>query len=242
MKSFKDDGIILRRMNLGEADRILTILTENRGKVKVLAKGVRKTLSKLAGHLEPFCLTELNIVEGRSLDVLSGAQVKKCFINIRSSLKSTTDAFYLAEIIDKMLEEEEKHPEIYYLLDQALENIENTKNPLLQSYFEINILSELGFLPELQSCVICSKKIESGVNYFNFEHGGLVCKDCGHGEIVISDKSVKVLRLFLKHQMAIIDRISPEEELVKEINLVTSGYLKYISQKEFKSEKYLNTK
>ncbi|MFA6492884.1 MAG: DNA repair protein RecO, partial [Patescibacteria group bacterium] len=96
--NYKTRGIILKRTNLNEADRILTIFTENNGRIKAVAKGIRKTLSKLAGHLELFCLTDFVIAEGRNLDTITAAETQKCFINLRGDLESTNVAYYLAEI------------------------------------------------------------------------------------------------------------------------------------------------
>ena len=93
--TYKSRGIVLRRTNLGEADRILTILTEKFGLIRVVAKGVRKTLSHLAGHLEPFCVAEFLIAEGRNLDIITGAEIQKCHLNLRSQLETTQTAYYL---------------------------------------------------------------------------------------------------------------------------------------------------
>lgn len=236
--TYKTRGIILRRTNLGEADRIITILTEKFGKVRVVAKGVRKTLSKMAGHLEPFCLTNLHFAEGRNLDVIIGAEVEKCFFNLRSDLAKTNTCFYLAEVIDKMVEEREPHKEIFNLLDSTLDHINELDEPVLISYFEINFLAEMGFKPELHECLVCQSKIEPGENNFDFARGGLVCPSCASGR-PISDEAIKLIRLFLKHRFSDIRKIKLNADLIKEIQGLTSYYLKQIHQKDFKSEKYL---
>jgi len=235
---YKTRGIILKRTNLGEADRIVTIFTEDYGKIKVVAKGVRKTLSKMAGHLEPFCLTNFQIAKGRNLDTVTGAMVEKCFFGLRSDLEKTNACFYMAEIVDKMVEESVVHEEIFYLLDSAFSHANDLISPLLISYFEINFLSEMGFKPELYECVSCSAKIKAGGNNFDFNHGGLVCTECGPAR-AISDQAIKLIRLFLKHDFASINRIKVTPELISEIQIITSYYLKHIHQKDMKSEKYL---
>src|SRR3990172_809361 len=164
MATYKTKGIILKRTNLGEADRIITIYTEKHGKVKAVAKGVRKTLSKLAGHLELFCLTDFIIAEGRNLDTICSAETIKCFFKLRNNLNSTHQAYYLAEIIDKMTEENESHPEVFDLLDEVLERIDNRQDKLLFSYFIINFLATSGFKPELYYCLKCRNKISSTGN------------------------------------------------------------------------------
>lgn len=236
---YKCRGIILKRTNLGEADRIITIFTDKFGKIRVVAKGVRKTLSRMAGHLEPFCLTRLELAEGKNLDVITGAQVEKCFLPLRSDLEKTNASFYFTEVIDKMVEEREPHSEIYHLLDDTLEHINDIAGPLLKPYFEINFLTEMGMRPELYSCLHCNEKITSSNNNFDFSHGGLVCENCGAG-FKISDNAIKMLRLFLKHQFKKIKNIKMDQDLIAELNKVCSHYLKHFYQKDFKSERYLS--
>src|SRR3990167_2736637 len=98
MPSYKTRGIIIKRSNFSEADRLVTIFSKDRGKIRAIAKGVRRPLSKLGGHIELFCLTNFVIAEGRNLDIISGAEIEKCFFDIRSGLDKTSTAFYLGEI------------------------------------------------------------------------------------------------------------------------------------------------
>lgn len=236
--TFKTKGIVLRRTNLGEADRILTILTEKYGLIRAVAKGVRKTLSHLAGHLEPFCVADFLIAEGRNLDIIAGADVKKCHLTLRGNLESTQTAFYLAEIIDRMLPEREKHPEIFELLDETLEHLNSAPGKLLISYFELNFLASIGYHPELEKCVRCQAKLSDKNNHFDFEAGGIKCEKCDGGRLISQD-AIKALRLFLKHRLSTIQKIKTNKKLTKEISDTTSDYLRHINQKEFKSKRFL---
>lgn len=236
--NYKTNGIILKRQNFGEADRIVTIMTEDLGKVRAIAKGVRKTLSKMAGHLEPFCLTRLELAEGRNLNVICGAEVKEPFLEIRNDLAKTSLSFYMAEIIDQMTEEAEPHKEIFYLLQSVLEHANDAQEPLLISYFELNFLEQMGFRPELFNCLKCNSEIEDAVNHFDYIHGGLVCGECG-GANPVSARAIKVLRLFLKHDFATIKKIKVDEDLISEIQKITNRYLKHIHQQDFKSERFV---
>jgi len=239
MATYKTEGIVLKRTNLGEADRILTIFTKKRGKIKTIAKGVRKTLSKLAGHIELFCLTDFVIAEGRNLDTICGAETIKCFFKLRNNLPATHAAYYLAEIINEMTAENEAHPEIFVLLNDILEHLDSGQKKLLVSYFEINFLAEAGYRPELYKCLTCHKNIKLGENFLNFEIGGLVCGKCHQGDIKVSEDGIKVLRLFLKHRISVIQRIQTNPKLAQEVEKLSSDYLRYVSQKEFKSKRFL---
>ena len=239
MSTYKTKGIVLKRSNFGEADRLLTIFTEKYGLIRVIAKGVKKPLSKLAGHIELFCLTDFLIVEGKNLDLLTGAEIRKCFFNLRDNIAPTSKAFYLAEIVIRMLPESEPHPNIFKLFDDVLENLNSQNSDLLVVYFEINILNELGYLPELHKCVGCGEKLKEQKNYFNYETGGLVCEDCRGTGKKITDETIKMLRLFLSHNIKIIDKIKADKKVLNEIKNLTSEYLTHIHQKEFNSRRFL---
>jgi len=240
MATYKTKGIIIKRSNLGEADRILTIYSQKFGKIKAIAKGIRKILSKLGGNLELFCLDDLLIAEGRNLDIVAGAETIKCYLNLRNNLKSTHIAYYLAEIIDKMTEEKEPHPEIFDLLESALENLSIKENKLLIPYFEINFLSESGFKPEVYKCVVCNQKLPQKNNSFSLESGGLVCGQCNRIDSKkISDQAIKIIRLLLNHKIQIIDKIKTKDEYLKEVEKISRLYLKTIVQKDLKSESFI---
>jgi len=239
---YKTTGIILKRTNFREADRIITIYTKDHGKVRIIAKGVRKILSKLAGHLELFCVSNLMLAEGRNLDVLTGAEVKKCFFNLRQDLKATRSAYYIAEIIDRLTEEEEKHPQIYSLLEEVLENLDTYDDKLTLAYFEINFLVETGFKPELYHCLVCKDKIISNHNYFDFDAGGLVCDKCHKDGMKISDEAIKLMRLLITKKLNHNKKIKATQKIITEVEKLTRNYLNYTAKHDFKSQKYLEVK
>ncbi|HBO60516.1 TPA: DNA repair protein RecO, partial [Candidatus Berkelbacteria bacterium] len=175
MAIFKTKGIILKRTNLGEADRILTILTQDRGKIRVVAKGIRKTLSKLAGNCELFTAGNFMLAEGRNLDILTSAEMTECFPGLRKNLKATQSAYYMAEIIEKRLPDDEPHEQIFNLFSECLSELDDndqTIHPLILPFFEINFLSDTGFEPELYECLACGEKITPEGNFFSVENGG----------------------------------------------------------------------
>ena len=240
MSTYKTIGIIIKRSNYGEADRILTIFTEKLGKIRASAKGIRKIKSKLAGSLELFCLTDFVIAEGRNLDIVTGAEIRKCFFDLRNDLTKTQKAFYLGELTEKLTEENDPHDEIFFLLDTVLENINAEQSDILISFFEFNLLTELGYHPELSECIGCRSAItESDNTYFNYEHGGLICESCQKGESPISNSAIKLLRLFLKHQISQVKKVTIDPKVLREVENHTRKYLNQISDKEFRSQRFL---
>lgn len=239
MANYKTRGIIIKRSNFGEADRLLTIFTERFGKVKAIAKGARKQQSKLAGNLEPFCLTNFVFAEGRNLDIVTEAEIINCFFKIRNNLKSINSSFYLAEVIDKLSEERETHLDVFNLLLRTLEKINYLPDKIILPYFEINFLANIGYQPELYKCLDCGKKITSGGNGFDFSEGGVLCKTCNRNAAKISDEAIKVLRLFLRHDIKLLEKLKLSPKTTDELIDIAERYIKHIHQQEFKSRRFL---
>ena len=135
MATYKTQGIIIKRRNFGEADRILTIYTKRSGKISAIAKGVRKPLSKLGGHLELFYVTDFILSEGRNFDIVAGAELCEDFPKLRKNLHATEQAFYISELTDKLLHDEIESRKIYSLLYETLKNINNYGDMLFLRYF-----------------------------------------------------------------------------------------------------------
>jgi DNA repair protein RecO (recombination protein O) len=145
MASFKTEGIILKRINFGEADRILTIFSKHFGKIKVLAKGVRKLTSRKAGALELFNHSSLFLVKGRNFDIISEAEPLNLFKSWRKDLLRVGIAYYFCEVIDKLTPEGQPNKDVFELLKNSLSALgkNNLKNLVLS--FQENLLETLGF-------------------------------------------------------------------------------------------------
>jgi DNA repair protein RecO (recombination protein O) len=144
-KTFKTEGIILKRSNFGEADRILTIYTKHYGKIRAIAKGVRRVTSRKGGNVELFNQATLFLYKGRNFDLLNEAQVTKTFKNWRKDLKKVAVAYYFAELVDKLTPDEQANPEVFQILSRYLEKIATASLPELSRSFEEALLRELGF-------------------------------------------------------------------------------------------------
>jgi len=148
-RTYKTEGIILKRINYGEADRILTIYTKHYGKIKAMAKGVRRITSRKGGNVELFNQATLFLYKGRNLDLLTEVQVTKTFKIWRKNLKKVATAYYLVELVDKLTPGEQPNPEVFQLLSHYLEKIASANLPALSRSFEETLLKELGFgVPE----------------------------------------------------------------------------------------------
>ena len=130
--SYSSEAIILKRSDLGEADRIITLFTPYKGKFHAVAKGSRRPVSKLAGHLDLLNRSQLQLALGRNLDIVTQAEVRENFLRLRSELWHMTCGFYLAELVDRFVEERVPHADIYVLLLQTLRYLEADAGALLE--------------------------------------------------------------------------------------------------------------
>jgi DNA repair protein RecO (recombination protein O) len=176
---YTTEGIALRRMDYGEADRILTVLTPFAGKVRVLAKGVRRPSSRMAGHVELFNHAQLQLARGRDLEILSQATTLHSFQGIRENLISAAHAFHLAELADAFLQDGDPHPEVFNLLLWALSRLSDADGAaIIARCFELQLLNAAGFRPDLQQCLRCQAVIEPGNNGYSVAMGGVLCPAC----------------------------------------------------------------
>lgn len=240
MATIKTKGIIIKRINLGEADRILTIITQDRGKIRAIAKGSRKSNAKLSGFLEMFRYNDCLIAEGRNLDIITSAQTIDTLHGISRDLRSVALAYYIAEMVDRLVEETQEVDGIFDLTFLVLNEISkgDLNLDLLKSFFEINILSLLGLHPELNYCVECRKSVSEGC--FSFSMGGLLCDEHSNSDPVsmkLTNQEIGNLKSLLAKE---VGDIHLEEESLSKITQVCSNFLDYILDRELRTKEFLS--
>lgn len=147
--SYKDEGIVLKRFNFGEADRILTVFTRRRGKLSLLAKGIRRTSSRKRGSLEVFSHIKFSGSTGKSIDIITEVEIIDSFASLRKDLKKVAVAFYLMEVIDRLTREDESHSELFDLCVISMKEIQSKNNlRKIKEEFVKLALVNLGFLSE----------------------------------------------------------------------------------------------
>lgn len=152
MAGYRTEGVILKRTNFGEADKLLTLFSKHFGKIRLLAKGIRKPKSRKGGNLELFNWVKIYVAKGRNLDLVTEVEVVKPFRKWRKDLSRVAIAYHLAELVDRLTAEEAKSREVFDLLVLSLEKL-GTEEDLekLRSDFEVRLLEELGFWPRGKS-------------------------------------------------------------------------------------------
>src|SRR5918997_442218 len=147
---YRTEAIVLRRSDFSEADRILTLYTPRFGKRRVIAKGVRKTTSRLAGHIELFTRVSLMLAEGRNLDIVTQAEIVAPYRALREDLERISYAYYVAELLDKLTTDEEGQSPAYGLLVETLDGLDQSFQPEgVVRRFELRLLAILGYRPYL---------------------------------------------------------------------------------------------
>ncbi len=190
----RDEAIVLRTYKLGEADRIVVLLTRGRGKVRAVAKGVRKTRSKFGARLEPTSHIAVQLYEGRDLDIVTQADSLDHFRVIRDDLDRITRASAMLETTDQLAQEGEVNPRLFQMLLGALRTLAGSDSSLVVPAFFWKVLSLEGYRPEVEVCVSCAS--EGPLVAFDLDSGGLLCRDCRRGDAV-SPGAVALLQQIL---------------------------------------------
>jgi DNA repair protein RecO (recombination protein O) len=197
MSLYRERGVVLRTIKLGEADRIVSIATEGRGKVRAVAKGVRKTKSRFGARLEPLMHVSLQLYEGRGdLDIVTQAETIDPFRNIREDLDRLTQATALLEAVDHLVQEKEENPRLLQMLLGALRTLDAGPAPLVVPAFFWKLLAQEGFHPILDACAACGRDDGEAVA-FDLEVGGVLCRDDARGAPRLSAGALELLRRML---------------------------------------------
>jgi len=198
---YRDHGIVLRTYKLGEADRIVVFMTRGHGKVRAVAKGVRKTKSKFGARLEPMSHVAVQFHEGRELDIVTQVDSVDHFRAIRDDLDRLTRGVSMLEAVDQMSQEREVNPRLYQMLLGALRSLAGHNGPLVVPGFFLKLLSLEGFRPQLDECVLCGQAPpEVALVAFDLETGGALCADDRRGRS-ITPAALALMQMILNGQL-----------------------------------------
>ena len=195
MNLYRDEAVVLRTYRLGEADRIIVLLTAGRGKVRAVAKGVRKTTSRFGSRLEPTSHVALQLYEGRSLHTVTQVETIDNFAAVRGDLDRLSRASTLLEVCDQVAQEEEPNVRLLQMLLGALRALEARDSTLLVPAFFLKLLAAEGTEPMLDACAVCG----SGQDLTAFDHaqGGTLCRGHRAGGVPISEAAIDLCRRVL---------------------------------------------
>ena len=244
-REYETEAIVIRKTKLGEADSILTFFTPRLGKIQGFARSLRKPKSKMAGHLELLTHSNVSFTRGHNIDTIVGAQTINSFLPVKDDLWLMSCGLYISELVNQFTAEHQEHYEVFQLVIETLERLPKAENKdLLLRYFELHLLENAGYRPQLRECVACHKQLEPQTNYFNHLGGGTLCPDCAATRPMVYALSVnaqKVLRLLQGYDYSAVGRLKINNELSRELEGCISGYLKHLLEKDIKAAAWLDT-
>ncbi|MFA5892007.1 MAG: DNA repair protein RecO [Actinomycetota bacterium] len=222
MALYKEQGIVLRTMKLGEADRIVTVLTQGSGKIRAVAKGVRKTKSRFGARLEPFTHVDLLLYKGRELDIVTQADIITSFRRLRDDYARFAAGEMILEAADRATIENERNTRMFMLLLGSLRRLvepEGEPSTIADSFL-LRLTALAGFLPALAACAECGRP---RVSRFSIQQGGMVCDACrSGGTIAVGEGTVPYLAALLG------DTASDSDEAARrEGSNLVRAYLEY---------------
>ena len=188
MPAYTTDAIVLRRRQFGETDNILTLYSPGLGRFSAIAKGARKAISRLSGATEALTCTRFGLATGKSLEIVTQVEVQESFSALRQDLTRLAHGLYLADLAEHSVEDHAPNPILYALLLNALRQIQSLAPPELAArWFEVQLLQDLGYAPDLAECAICRAPLPGGfardeVFALSASLGGMLCPRHAHPE------------------------------------------------------------
>jgi DNA repair protein RecO (recombination protein O) len=176
---YRDQGVVVRTIKLGEADRIVTLLTRSQGKVRAVAKGIRKTASRFGARLEPTSHVALQCYRGRELDIVTQVETIDAHRALREHYGCLTHAVSMLEAVDQVALEREPNHALYRMLLGALRTLAESPSPVVSTAFFWKLLALEGFQPLLDACARCGA--DGPFVGFDLDDGGVLCDPCSHG-------------------------------------------------------------
>jgi DNA repair protein RecO (recombination protein O) len=242
-RSFRVEAIVLRHQDWGEADRLLVLFTRQAGKLRAVAKGVRKLRSRKAGHLEPFTRASLQLAKGRDLPIVTQAEALDLYMPVREDLGLYGYASYAVELLDRFTYEEGENLAMFRLLRDTLSRLAKGENPpFALRYYELRLLELLGYRPQLFTCAHCEEEIKPRDQYFSAEQGGVLCPRCGQGVpgvLPVSMNALKYLRHLQRSNYLEASRASIPPQVNAEMENLLQVYITYLLERKLNTPGFM---
>jgi DNA repair protein RecO (recombination protein O) len=245
MPAERTEAIVLRTYSLTESSKIAVLLAPLRGKVRAVAKGVRRTKSKFGSALEPMTHVEVQMhyKDGRDLQTLSQAVTREAFPAVRAELSRLGVAAVMCELMEQFVQEDEESSRPFVLLLLSLKTLGGIQRNLasLLISFYLRALEVFGLVPDMSSCMLCKKALSQHA-YLDASAGGLLCSACGSGRPgKLSAGSVKVMQRLLSAEWTMIERIRITDSAADEILKALNAYVFHHTGRELRSIKFLRS-
>jgi DNA repair protein RecO (recombination protein O) len=238
MALYRDQGVVLRTIKLGEADRIVTFLTRGHGKVRAVAKGIRRPGSRFGARLEPMSNVLLQLYRGRELDIVTQVETIDANRSLREHYGCITHATSMLEAVDQVALEREPNPALYRMLSNALLTLAAEPSPIVSTAFFWKLLSLEGFHPMLDACARCGTSAEEGRDFaaFDLDDGGVLCVECAHlgGRRVRADSLAVVEAIVSGGLRGVLDA-PPGDDVLRDVERLAVAAIEHHSERRLRS-------
>ncbi len=236
-------GIVIKEVNTGEADKIVTVLTAEEGKISVAAKNARRPKNSLSSGTQLLCFSDYMLFKGKELYNMSCCEVIEPNYEIRNDIYKLTYSSHILELIYDNVQEGDPSESVLKLLLNTLYVIAKTDRPLelVTRVFELRLMALLGYEPHVTGCVNCNKTEDDNM-FFDLDNSGIVCKQCaatGGRLIPLLPGTVKALKYIMKVSPQKLFSFSLSEQSVKELGIISRRYIKEHLGKEYNKLDYL---
>ena len=234
---YRDQGVVLRSIKLGEADRIVSIMSQGNGKVRAVAKGIRKTGSKFGARLEPASHVAFQCYKGRELDIVTQVETIDANRSLREHYGCLTHAVSMLEAVDQVALEREANPALYRMLERALRTLAEQPSPAVSTAFFWKLLSLEGFHPVVDACARCGA--EGPFKAWDMTEGGVLCAMCVLGGRPIRPESAEVIARIVGGGLGGVLADPPDDRVLSEVERLAISSLEYHSERRLKSASLL---
>jgi len=246
MPTYQADAIVLRRLDYGDADRILTLLTREHGKLAAIAKGARRSKARNGSSLDLFGRSRMMLAKGRNLDVVAQVERRGDVRHIAGDLRRTAYAGLVSEIADKVLEDRHPVDDVFELVAGTLDRLNdvNRSARVDAAWFVMRMLDLLGYQPQLFDCAGCSQPLPEADAWFSPLLGGVLCSRCGAHDQAgspVSVNSLKVLRVMASDQGELFDRLRLPAPVLEQVEQALQAQLEYHLDRRLKSIEFIRS-
>jgi DNA repair protein RecO (recombination protein O) len=235
----KVQGIVLKSINLGESDKIITVYTDTLGKIEMVVHGARKSKSKFMASTQPFCYCEFVVFKGKNLFTLSESAIIESFQEILQNLDKLAYGSYFLELVDVLNEKENKNVSILALLLKTLYLLthDEINIKLLRFAFDFKAISLFGYMPQVNYCIKCRRKIQDK-GFFSIAEGGVGCDDCKNlikNCYSLNEETIAFLQKIKLIKLEDLRNIKYENKNLALLQNIFLNYIQYHTGRDFKS-------
>ncbi len=237
MGYIKVKGIVIREVNTGEADKVVTIFSKNEGKISAYARGARRQRSSISAGTQLLCYSEFILYKGKTMNSVSSCDVIEPFYEIRNDIVRLTYAAHILDIINDVVQEEQPAVRTLQLFLNTLHMLSKTdKSPeLLVRIFELRLLTILGYAPYVRGCMVCGKE-EIEKAHFSFRKCGFICQQCiaeDRSAMLLSQGTIRAIIHIIYSDIKDLFSFTVSKEVLSELSRVCSRYLRERLERDY---------